>query len=104
MIRSLGEFYGVCRVSLDVASYVAIIRAGYPRGIPETDYSTLLAIVRRRLSDGEMAALARDLVARGELTVNIDVADIGAAIARISDELHRRQTSNVSSVALEVIG
>jgi Protein of unknown function (DUF3349) len=73
-------------VSLDVASYVAIIRAGYPRGIPETDYSTLLAIVRRRFSDGEIAALATDLVARGEFTMNIDVVDIGAAIARISDE------------------
>jgi hypothetical protein len=73
-------------VSLDVASYVAIIRAGYPRGIPKTDYSTLLAIVRRRLSDAEIAALATDLVARGELTVKIDAADIGAAIARISDE------------------
>ena|GEM_PF-1614156 len=71
---------------LDVASYVAIIRAAYPRGIPETDYATLLAIVRRRLSDDEIAALATDLVARGELTVDIDVADIGAAIARISDE------------------
>jgi Protein of unknown function (DUF3349) len=69
-----------------MASYVAIIRASYPRGIPETDYSTLLAIARRRLSDGEIAALAADLVARGEFTVNIDVADIGAAIARISDE------------------
>ena len=69
-----------------MASYVAIIRASYPRGIPETDYRALLAIARRRLSDGEIAALATDLVARGELTVNIDVADIGAAITRISDE------------------
>ena len=73
-------------MSLSVGRYVAIIRAGYPHGIPETDYSTLLAIVRRRLSDDEIAALARDLVARGELTVDIDVADIGAAITRISDE------------------
>jgi Protein of unknown function (DUF3349) len=71
---------------LNVASYVAIIRASYPRGIPETDYATLLAIARRRFSDGEIAELATDLVARGELTVNIDVADIGAAITRISDE------------------
>jgi hypothetical protein len=73
-------------VSLNVASYVAIIRASYPRGIPETDYITLLAIARRRFSDDEIAELATDLVARGELTVNIDVADIGAAITRISDE------------------
>jgi Protein of unknown function (DUF3349) len=71
---------------LDVANYVAIIRAGYPHGIPETDYRTLLAIARRRLSDDEIAALATDLVARGELTLDIDVADIGAAITRISDE------------------
>ena len=66
---------------LDVASYVAIIRDAYPRGIPETDYATLLAIVRRRLSDDEIAALARDLVARGELKLDID--DFGAVMTRI---------------------
>ena len=49
------------------------------------DYIPLLALPRRRLSDDEAAAVARELAARGEL--NIDIADIGAAIMRITDEL-----------------
>jgi len=82
----LGATVAEYRVSFNSATYVAIIRAGYPHGVPETDYRALLTIVRRRLSDDEIAALAGDLVARGELTLNIDIADIGAAITRISDE------------------
>ena len=73
-------------MSFNSATYVAIIRASYPHGVPEADYRALLAIVRRRLSDDEIAALAREWVARGELTLNIDFADIGAAITRFSDE------------------
>jgi hypothetical protein len=72
------------RVSLNVAMFVALIRASYPLGIPTTDYRALLALVRRRLSDDEIAELATDLMARGELKLDID--DFGAAITRISDK------------------
>jgi hypothetical protein len=37
------------------------------------------------LSEDEVVAVASELAARGEL--NIDTADIGAAITRITDEL-----------------
>jgi uncharacterized protein DUF3349 len=68
-----------------VAKVVAFVRAGYPQGVPETDYIPLLALLRRRLSDDEVAAVARQLADRGELT--IDAVDIGVAITRITDEL-----------------
>lgn len=68
-----------------VGRFVAFIRVGYPHGVPQTDYIPLLALLRRRLSDEEVAAVARDLAARGEL--NVDIADIGAAIMRITDAL-----------------
>jgi Protein of unknown function (DUF3349) len=74
-------------VSLSVARFVAFIRAGYPQGVPQSDYRPLLALLRRRLCDDEIAELARELVARGELMLNIDIADIGAAITRITDEI-----------------
>jgi Protein of unknown function (DUF3349) len=74
-------------VSLSVDRFVAFIRAGYPQGVPQSDYRPLLALLRRRLCDDEIAELARELVARGELKLNIDIADIGAAITRITDEL-----------------
>ena len=68
-----------------VARMVAFVRAGYPQGVPETDYIPLLALLRRRLSDEEVTAVATQLAARGEM--NIDSADIGAAIIRITDEI-----------------
>jgi phosphate transport system protein len=76
-----------CRVSLGdlVAKMVAFVRAGYPRGFPRTDYFPLLALLRRRLSDDEVAAVAKALAGRGEL--DVETADIGAAITRITDEL-----------------
>jgi hypothetical protein len=60
-----------------VARMVAFVRAGYPQGVPENDYIPLLALLRRRLSDDEVAVVARELAARGEL--NLDAADIGVA-------------------------
>jgi Protein of unknown function (DUF3349) len=68
-----------------VAKMVAFVRAGYPQGVPATDYIPLLALLRRRLSDEEVTAVATQLAARGEM--NIDSADIGAAIIRITDEI-----------------
>jgi hypothetical protein len=53
--------------------------------VPETDCFPLLALLRRRLSDDEVAAVAMRLAARAEM--NIDAADIGVAITRITDEL-----------------
>jgi hypothetical protein len=68
-----------------VAKMVTFVRAGYPQGVPETDYIPLLALLRRRLSDDEVAAVATQLASRGELTT--DAADIGAAIIKITDEM-----------------
>ena len=85
-----------------VARMVAFVRAGYPQGVPENDYIPLLALLRRRLSDDEVAAVARDLAARGEL--NIDVADIGAAIMRITDALPSPADLERVQLRLEAIG
>lgn len=68
-----------------LAKIVAFLRTGYPKGVPRTDYFPLLALLPRRLSEDEVVAVASELAARGEL--NIDTADIGAAITRITDEL-----------------
>jgi hypothetical protein len=90
---SLGDF---------VARMVAFVRAGYPHGVPETAYIPLLALLRRRLSDDEVGAVARDLAARGEL--NIDIADIGASIMRITDELPSPADLERVQLRLEAIG
>ncbi|BAX91664.1 DUF3349 domain-containing protein [Mycobacterium shigaense] len=79
-----------CQVQLSelVVRFVAFIRAGYPQGVPQTDYIPLVALLRRRLTDEEIAAVASQLAAGGDLRdFTIDIADIGAAITRITDEL-----------------
>jgi Protein of unknown function (DUF3349) len=73
---SLGDF---------VARMVAFVRAGYPQGVPENDYIPLLALLRRRLSDDEVAAVASELARHG--TMPIDGTDIRVAINKITDEM-----------------
>jgi hypothetical protein len=51
------------------------VRAGYPEGIPPTDYFPILALLRRRLSDEEVAAVADELIATS--------SDPGAAAPQI---------------------
>ena len=55
---------GVPEMSLsDVAARVlAFIRAGYPEGVPPTDYYPLLALLRHRLTEDEVAMIAAQLV------------------------------------------
>jgi hypothetical protein len=81
---------------------VAFVRAGYPHGIPENDYIPLLALLRRRLSDDEVAAVARQLADQSQLT--IETADIGVAITRITDELPSPADLGRVQERLQVIG
>ena len=62
---------------------VAWLRAGYPEGVPQTDYIPLLALLSRRLSSDEVKAVARELISRG----GFDHVDIGVMITRFTDEL-----------------
>jgi len=68
-----------------VAKVVEFFRFGYPEGAPPTGYAPLLALLRRRLSDDEVWAVAAELAACGD--VLIDSIDIGAAIMRITHQL-----------------
>ncbi len=67
-----------------VIKMVEFVRAGYPQGVPATDCFALLAVLRRRLTDDEVTAVAAQLAARGEL--QIDTAEISAAITRITEQ------------------
>ena len=64
-------------------SVVAWLRAGYPEGIPPTDYFPVLALLSRRLSADEVKAVARELKHRHDF----DDVDIGVLITRLTDEL-----------------
>jgi hypothetical protein len=64
-------------------SVVSWLRAGYPDGIPPTDYFPVLALLSRRLSNDEVKLVARELMQRGDF----DHVDIGVLITQLTDEL-----------------
>ncbi|MCV7260491.1 DUF3349 domain-containing protein [Mycobacterium shimoidei] len=66
-----------------LSSIVAWLRAGYPDGVPETDYIPLLALLSRRLTNDEVKEVARELMQRGDF----DHIDIGVVITQFTDEL-----------------
>ena len=66
-----------------LTSIVAWLRAGYPEGIPPTDYFPVLALLSRRLSNDEVKAVARELMQQG----NFDEVDIGVLITQMTDQL-----------------
>jgi Protein of unknown function (DUF3349) len=66
-----------------LTSIVDWLRAGYPDGIPPTDYFPVLALLSRRLSSDEAKAVSRELMQRD----GFDDTDIGVLITQITDEL-----------------
>lgn len=66
-----------------LSAIVSWLRAGYPEGVPATDYQPLFALLSGRLSHDEVKQVARELLNRPD----IDDADIGAEIIRRTDEL-----------------
>ena len=66
-----------------LTSVVAWLRAGYPDGIPPTDYFPVLALLTRRLSNDEVKLVSRELMQRGDF----DHVDIGVLITQLTDEL-----------------
>ena len=74
------EVAGVNRFLNTVVSW---LRAGYPTGVPETDYLPILALLSRQLTKDEVILIARELMHLPDP----DFADIGAEIMRITDEL-----------------
>jgi Protein of unknown function (DUF3349) len=67
-----------------LTSIVAWLRAGYPEGIPPTDYFPVLALLSRRLSNDEVKAVTHALMEQRE---GFDNIDIGVLITQMTDEL-----------------
>ncbi len=68
---------------------MGFLRAGYPDGVPSTDYQPLLALLRRKLGDDEVHQVAAELIAEGLLPVT--AADIGVAITKALDGMPSAQ-------------
>lgn len=64
------------------------LRAGYPEGVPPTDYVPILALLQRRLTDDEVKQVARTLIAHGDVSADgsqaISEADAQDVIGRVT--------------------
>ncbi|MFC0674031.1 DUF3349 domain-containing protein [Brachybacterium hainanense] len=70
-----------------VQRIIAWLTEGYPEGIPPTDRLPLLALLRRRLTDEEVAQVASRLVDDARASRRIDPIDAGTLITRYTDTL-----------------
>ncbi|WP_237566048.1 DUF3349 domain-containing protein [Ornithinimicrobium cerasi] len=50
-----------------ISRVVSWLRAGYPDGVPTGDYVALLGVLRRRLGEAEIQAIAEELAAQRDL-------------------------------------
>ncbi|MFV0461208.1 MAG: DUF3349 domain-containing protein [Actinomycetales bacterium] len=80
-------------VSATVTRVLGWLRAGYPQGVPEQDYVALLGILRHRLTEDEVVAVASavraDLNATGQaeaLTPDQAEDEIRTAVHRVVGE------------------
>jgi alkylhydroperoxidase family enzyme len=71
-----------------VTAVVNFLRAGYPDGVPEQDYIPLLALLRRRLTDEEVADVVDRLVAADDTD---SARALHAAISEITNEPPRTE-------------
>lgn len=74
-----------------LAKIVDWLRAGYPDGVPSTDYQPLLALLDRQLTKDEVKEVARELIDEAHLTEAgldpITRVDAGVAISGHTHEL-----------------
>ncbi len=61
------------------------LRAGYPQGVPHSDYVALFAVLHRHLTDFEVVSIAEELAAEKPDSA-ITRAEIEEAIARFAKE------------------
>ena len=72
------------------------LRAGYPEGVPRSDYLALYAVLRRHLSDSEIETIAEE-VARANPDTDITRDDIEVAVARFAKQ--QPEPADVARVA-----
>jgi hypothetical protein len=83
LVHTGGE--GVMNKPTFLESVLGWLREGYPQGVPARDYVPLLALLRRRLTEDEIAAIVKELDVEGASP--IDSVDIGASITKVTDAL-----------------
>jgi hypothetical protein len=84
-----------------VKSVVGWLRAGYPEGLPIHDYVPLFALLRRRLSDDEVAQVAAELIREGDVRTGTAMQE---AILAVTREMPREEDMERVSDRLSEVG
>jgi Protein of unknown function (DUF3349) len=82
---------------------IGFLRAGYPEGIPAHDYVPILALLRRRLSDDEVIAVATELIADSR-TNPVEGTDVRVAITKLTDEMPSPEDTERVKQRLAAVG
>ncbi|RDI66441.1 DUF3349 domain-containing protein [Nocardia pseudobrasiliensis] len=69
-----------------LAKVLGWLKAGYPQGIPRSDYVALLAVLHRRLTDYEVRIIVEELVSERDGDDEIARHEIADAISRVAKE------------------
>ncbi|GAA3395172.1 DUF3349 domain-containing protein [Cryptosporangium minutisporangium] len=81
-----------------VARTLEWLRAGYPGGVPRQDYVALLGLLRRKLTDHEVHAIASELALLAILGAEITTADVEQLINETTlDEASTEDVARVSA-------
>jgi Protein of unknown function (DUF3349) len=84
---------GACRrIEFVLARILGFLRGGYPEAVPATGYLPLFGLLQCRVSDDDAAAVAGQLLARGQMP--IADTDIGVAITKITSGLPSAQDTD----------
>ena len=67
-----------------LSAVVDWLRAGYPDGVPPTDYFPLLALLRRQLSPTEVTEVVELLLKDSDEVTKVDVA---VAVTKVTNEM-----------------
>jgi hypothetical protein len=80
------------------------IRAGYPEGIPATDFPPLLALLVRSLDERQVTDVVLRLARDHDLDVPLTEDNIGEAIAKATDEKPTGEKINQVAARLAAAG
>jgi hypothetical protein len=72
---------------MNIRSVLDWLREGYPAGVPAKDYIPLIALLRRRLTEDEVRAIAAQIAEQSPNGAPADGTDIGVHITKLTDAL-----------------
>lgn len=88
-------------VSKTLSAILHWLHAGYPEGVPPTDYFPLLALLNRQLTSDEVQRVVDALLAEGDEVTRLDIA---VAVTKLTNELPSEQDLQRVAARLTAVG